>query len=108
MLLVLVNQPQCAESQAFIRNPKANDIFVQARREGVTGMKAFRLTRGITLILAIFLFPPCVNATTTSAAQENHCFTCHASARMLIKITREIAQLNKDKPGASAETSGEG
>jgi hypothetical protein len=83
-------------------------IVVMPEVKGVTDMKAFRLTRSIALILAIFLFPPCINSTTTSAAQENHCFTCHTSARRLIKITREIAWINKDQPGASTETSGEG
>ena len=43
-----------------------------------------------------------------SADQENHCFTCHTNAGKLIKITREIAKANKDKPGGSAETEGEG
>ena len=43
-----------------------------------------------------------------SADQENHCFTCHTNARKLIEITREIKKSQKGKPGASAETKGEG
>jgi len=39
---------------------------------------------------------------------ENHCFTCHTNPRQLIKITREISKLNINKPGGSAETTGEG
>ncbi|MBI9082291.1 MAG: hypothetical protein JEZ11_01755 [Desulfobacterales bacterium] len=42
------------------------------------------------------------------AEKENHCFTCHTNARKLIEITRKIAVDNKDKPGASIETVGEG
>jgi len=40
--------------------------------------------------------------------EENHCFTCHTNARKLIQITREIAKTNKNTPGASSETKGEG
>ena len=43
-----------------------------------------------------------------STQNENHCFTCHTNARKLIQITREIAKADKDKPGASSETEGEG
>jgi hypothetical protein len=42
------------------------------------------------------------------AQNENHCFTCHTNPRRLIEITREIAQVDPKKPGASAETRGEG
>ncbi|MCK5044924.1 hypothetical protein KAR26_04340 [Candidatus Parcubacteria bacterium] len=51
-----------------------------------------------------FYFSPVARST----EKENHCFTCHTNARKLIKITREIAKANKDKPGGSAETEGEG
>lgn len=43
-----------------------------------------------------------------SSQQENHCFTCHTNARKLIQITREITKADKDKPGGSVETEGEG
>lgn len=70
-------------------------------------MKAMNLTAGVALALFVLLcFAGVFSA--PAEAQENHCFTCHTNARELIKITREISELNKDKPGASAETSGEG
>ena len=43
-----------------------------------------------------------------SDRQENHCFTCHTNPRKLIEITREIARVEKGRPGASIETEGEG
>jgi hypothetical protein len=39
---------------------------------------------------------------------ENHCFTCHTNPRMLIQITREIAQARKGEPAKSAAIEGEG
>jgi hypothetical protein len=42
------------------------------------------------------------------ADQENHCFSCHTNARKLIEVTRNIKKGQKAKPGASAETKGEG
>jgi hypothetical protein len=60
------------------------------------------------LALAVSLLLLYGSGTARSAEGENHCFTCHTSARKLIKITREIAKADKGKPGASAETEGEG
>ncbi len=62
----------------------------------------------IALALTISLVLFYDNQMVRSADGENHCFTCHTNAQKLIKITREIAKANKDKPGGSAETEGEG
>ena len=61
---------------------------------------------GLVFAVSIFLFFSSPGA--QSAEKENYCFTCHTNARKLIKITREIAKVNKGKPGGSAETEGEG
>lgn len=71
-------------------------------------MKIPRLTITIASVFAVFLFPFSAGKAANTTKGENHCFTCHTSARKLIKITREIAASNKDKPGASPETKGEG
>jgi hypothetical protein len=70
-------------------------------------MKLIKFTThlGLALICLIFFWG---GGAAWSAEQENHCFTCHTNAGKLIKITREIAQADKDKPGGSAETEGEG
>ncbi|RLB80639.1 MAG: hypothetical protein DRH17_11420 [Deltaproteobacteria bacterium] len=62
----------------------------------------------IVLTLAVFLLVLPARHAAWSAQEENHCFTCHTNARKLIQITREIAKARGDKPGASAETEGEG
>lgn len=49
-----------------------------------------------------------VNLPASPAERENHCFTCHTNARKLIKITREIASSQKDKPRAAVKSEGEG
>jgi len=71
-------------------------------------MKAVKLIVGSGLAAALCLLfyphPPAAR----SAENENHCFTCHTNPRKLIEITREIAKLNVNKPGASKETKGEG
>jgi len=71
-------------------------------------MKFTRLLVPIAAGFGVLLFPFfTVNAANTTK-RENHCFTCHTSARKLIQITREISKSNKNKPGASPETKGEG
>jgi hypothetical protein len=71
-------------------------------------MKPTQLIITIASVFAVFLFPFSAGKAANTTKGENHCFTCHTSARKLIKITREIAASNKDKPGASPETKGEG
>jgi hypothetical protein len=68
-------------------------------------MKEIAITACV-LVLAFFLLQNSREA--RSADQENHCFSCHTNARKLIEITREIKKSQKGKPGASAETKGEG
>lgn len=71
-------------------------------------MKAVTLTTAVGLTLAIALVGGLDNPVARSSPQENHCFTCHTNPRKLIEITRDIARTRPDKPGASAETQGEG
>jgi hypothetical protein len=59
-------------------------------------------------VFAVLLLPLSAVKAANTTKGENHCFTCHTSARNLIKITREIAKSNKSKPVASPETKGEG
>ena len=71
-------------------------------------MKAAQFTTLLSVCVGVgligFVNTPAVPAT----QQENHCFTCHTNPRKLIEITREIARTHPEKPGASAETKGEG
>jgi len=60
----------------------------------------------LAVVFAIVVLPS--DKAVASSKNKNHCFTCHTSARKLIQITREISKLNKEKPGASPETKGEG
>ena len=71
-------------------------------------MKPVKFTVIIALALTISLILFYGGQVARSADSENHCFTCHTNARKLIKITREIAKTNKDQPGSSVETEGEG
>lgn len=71
-------------------------------------MTPIRLIITIVAVFAVFLLPFSASKAANTTKEENHCFTCHTSARKLIKITREIAKSNKNKPGASPETKGEG
>lgn len=71
-------------------------------------MRTIKLTIFIELVFAVFLFLFYNSSIVRSAEKENHCFTCHTSARKLIQITREIAKTDKGKPEVSAETEGEG
>ena len=70
-------------------------------------MRAIKIGIGVFLVCALSLFLFYGSSMAQSAQKENHCFTCHTSARKLIKITREIAEANKDKPKA-AKSEGEG
>ncbi|MDY0221933.1 MAG: hypothetical protein RBR67_12420 [Desulfobacterium sp.] len=71
-------------------------------------MRSIKIKICLWLVLVglplLFYSTPRVQASNT----ENQCFSCHTNARELIKITREISKSNKDKPGGSAETKGEG
>jgi nitrate/TMAO reductase-like tetraheme cytochrome c subunit len=60
---------------------------------------------GFFVVLLVFFGS---SSTARLAEKENHCFTCHTNAKKLIQITREITKADKGKPGASAETEGEG
>jgi len=71
-------------------------------------MKPTRVIITIASVFAVFLFPFSTGNAANTTKGENYCFTCHTSARKLIKITREIATSNKNRPGASPETKGEG
>jgi len=71
-------------------------------------MKTIKFAISIGLALAVSLFLFYGSRAVWSAEKENHCFTCHTNARMLIQITREIAKADKGKPGGSTETEGEG
>jgi len=65
---------------------------------------SIRIGPVIVVCLAVICFIQMPN----TAFAENYCFTCHTNPRKLIEITRELAKSNMDKPGASAETEGEG
>jgi len=72
-------------------------------------MRSVKSVIGILMLSVLFMvFIYGTREAAQSAEEENHCFTCHTNARKLIQITREIAEANKDKPGASTETEGEG
>jgi len=71
-------------------------------------MRLMKVVICFVLVFTVSFFSFYNSPVARSAEKENHCFTCHTNARKLIKITREIAKANKDKPGGSAETEGEG
>ncbi len=71
-------------------------------------MKAIKVVICLGLVFAASIFSFYCSPMAQSTEKENYCFTCHTNARKLIKITREIAKADKDKPGGSAETEGEG
>lgn len=71
-------------------------------------MNPIKLAGCIVMALVFSMFVLSDPRAVWSAEGENHCFTCHTSARKLIEITRGIAEANKGKPGGSAETEGEG
>jgi len=71
-------------------------------------MRHFKSTlyvAGFFIVLLVFFGS---SSTARLAEKENYCFTCHTNAQKLIQITREIAKTDKNRPGASAETEGEG
>jgi len=72
-------------------------------------MNSVRFVWGLFLALAVgFVLMAGVQGAAQAAEEENHCFTCHTNARKLIQITREIAEADKGKKAASAESEGEG
>lgn len=71
-------------------------------------MKAIKFVIGGGLAAAVCLLFFSQPSIVQSAENENHCFTCHTNPRKLIEITRGIAKLDTEKPGASIETKGEG
>jgi hypothetical protein len=71
-------------------------------------IKSVRRAVTIAALFAVSLLPLSTGKAVNPAKGENHCFTCHTSARELLKITREIAKSTKNKPGASPESKGEG
>lgn len=71
-------------------------------------MKTVHVTPLLKLCLAVCLICLFKTSPVPAAQQENYCFTCHTNPRKLIEITREVARTHSKKPGASAETKGEG
>ena len=71
-------------------------------------MKTMKLSAYFCFITGIFFLLTLGARVARSVENENQCFICHSSAKSLITITRDIAKVQKDKPGASPETSGEG
>jgi hypothetical protein len=71
-------------------------------------MTSERVTIAIGLMIVVGLLFGIQPQAGQSATQENHCFTCHTNPRKLVEITRAISRSKADKPGASAETKGEG
>ena len=68
-------------------------------------IKFFKASGSLVAVCLLFFSQPVIVQATES---ENHCFTCHTNPRKLIQITRELSKLDKNKPGASKETKGEG
>jgi hypothetical protein len=67
-------------------------------------MKVIKFAVSIGLIFAVSLFWSFDSQKAWSAEQESYCFTCHTSAKDLIRITREI----EAKKGAPPEAAGGG
>jgi len=70
--------------------------------------KRIRFVVSFLTALGTFLLLSHINLTPRAGGEENQCFTCHTSARKLIKITREIESLKKAKPVATVKSEGEG
>ena len=68
-------------------------------------MKVIKFAVSVGLVFAVSLFLSFDSQKAWSAEQESYCFTCHTSAKELIRITREIA---KAKKGAPTEAEGGG
>jgi len=64
-------------------------------------MKVIKFAVSIGLIFAVSLFWSFDSQKAWSAEQESYCFTCHTSAKDLIRITREI-EANKGAPPEAA------
>jgi hypothetical protein len=71
-------------------------------------MERIQLFRAIGPVIAVCLLFFSQPVIVQAAEGENHCFSCHTNPRKLIQITRELSKLDKNKPGASKETKGEG
>lgn len=67
-------------------------------------MKVIKFAVSLVLIFAVSLFLSFDSQKAWSAEQESYCFTCHTSAKDLIRITREI----QAKKGAPPEAEGGG
>ena len=65
-------------------------------------MKVIKFAVSMVLIFAVSFFLSFDSQKAWSAEDENHCFTCHTSAKELIRITREIAKANKSAPTKAA------
>ncbi len=61
-------------------------------------MKVIKFAVSVGLIFAVSFFLSFDSQKAWSAEQESYCFTCHTSAKDLIRITREIAKAKKDVP----------
>lgn len=68
----------------------------------------FLTVQGVVVAVCLLFLAEIPVVWSTESENENHCFTCHTNPRKLIKITREIAKADLNKPGASIETVGEG
>jgi hypothetical protein len=71
-------------------------------------MKTIKLSACFAFIVGIFFLLMWGGRVARSVENKNQCIACHTNAKSLINITRELAKLQKDKPGGSPETSGEG
>ncbi len=69
-------------------------------------MRTIKFKICLLLVLSVFFLVGSPGA--QSSGTENYCFTCHTNAQKLIKLTRMISGSDKAKPGASAQTAGEG
>jgi hypothetical protein len=81
------------------------------KRKGMEGGEKIDSVRPVLVVAAVFavlLLPLSMGKAVNPTKGENHCFTCHTSARTLVEITREIAKSNKSISGSSPENKGEG
>jgi len=70
--------------------------------------RAIRIAVVLFLSAGLFFLLLPAKSRILSFQTQNQCFACHTNARMLIKITREIAAENKDQPSATIASEGEG
>jgi hypothetical protein len=71
-------------------------------------MKVPKLVLILGAVVAVVTVPLFADTVAKAKKGENHCFTCHTSARKLIEITREIDKAQTGKAIRSPETKGEG